>query len=351
MRSIGTEEIKKTYSYIEEAENITILGHVNPDYDCLLSMLSCYLIFTKIFKKDVDVVFSGFVPLKGQEFAVEVGLKLNPCNPLEYDFPNKDLLVVIDTSGTYRSNINLESIQLEQFNKIIVIDHHSVMENSYEDKHIDFEVRRKYASCAEVVFEVFKESIESLGENRELVCRMLAFALIDDSKLFYIHQSNRKTVEHFLEIVEIGDIDVSKLMRYYKSVPFEYYILYSDMLSSLKQYSSGFRYAFIEEPEDAEDMSLFEEVKDMFKSDMTRISDGDVYIFIQKNKRTKEDGIYKVRTRSRHTDLSQFYKMLHPNGGGHPNAGGALVKAESDVEALEYVARKFEEFNEKKVAG
>jgi nanoRNase/pAp phosphatase (c-di-AMP/oligoRNAs hydrolase) len=348
LKSISTKEIKKTYSYIEEAENITILGHVNPDYDCLLSMLSCHVIFTEIFKKDVDIVFSGFVPLKGQDFARQVGLDLNPRNPLEYDFPNKDLLVVIDTSGTYRSNSKLESINLEQFNKIIIIDHHKAMDNSYEDEHINFQVRREYASSVEVVFEVFKESIEKLGANKELVCRMLAFALIDDSKLFYIHQSNLETVEHFLEIVKIGDIDVSGLMQYYKSVPFEYYTLYSDMLNSLKQHPAGFRYAFIEEPHEAEAMPLFEEVKDMFKSDMTRISDGDVYIFIQKNKRTEDEGIYKVRTRSRHMDLSQFYKMLHPNGGGHPNAAGAIVEAESDSEALGYVAQKFEEFKKNK---
>lgn len=341
--SISENEKAKVADMIAEAQKITILGHHNPDPDCIISMMALTTIISQHApEKKCEIAFQGKLPLVTERYSKRLNLNLKAVEVLKHDFKNKELLIIVDTVGSYRSNEELKSLHLEQFNQILVIDHHPRIDNKYEDENIDFRVMRNSPSTAEILFEVFVENISKLNkEIKNTLCEMLVYAALEDSKFLGNIEVTYKSYRTISEIAELGEVDLFGVNLDLSSRPLKYEQDFAQLMLTVKEHQLGFRYAVIDER--AND-HIFEEALNFFKSHIQKLSDGDIYIFIQRTTETSSDGIYKIRMRSKTTDLTKFYACIGNNAGGHPHSGGAMIKAKDDIDVLQQLEKKFAEF-------
>lgn len=110
---------------IEESENVIIMGHTNPDIDCIGSSLGIYRL-AKTLNKEVNIVntvtgisIDSFIEnIKSEEEYQNIFInKAEALNKIT----TETLLIVVDTN---KNNYVEVPELLEETNKIVVIDHH-----------------------------------------------------------------------------------------------------------------------------------------------------------------------------------------------------------------------------------
>ncbi len=143
MMKLATEvdQIKKL---IGDAQNIAVVGHHNPDGDCI----GCCVAMSEWLEskgKTVSIFADGEIPEKF--FYMN---KVQAFN-LHADIEHFDLLIVLDLSDADRLGVwgGLPA----KSDKIIVIDHHVKPAFKNVDVLVDMP---EYASCGEILFELFE---------------------------------------------------------------------------------------------------------------------------------------------------------------------------------------------------
>ena len=125
---------------IKEAKNVIIMGHTNPDIDCLGAALGIYRI-TKSLEKDAYIVLNA-EGLTLKNFIDDINqieeyknVLINKETALD-KISNETLLIIVDThKKTYIEEPKL----LEKTNKIVIIDHHRRSANYIEKSMLTFQ--------------------------------------------------------------------------------------------------------------------------------------------------------------------------------------------------------------------
>ncbi|HOV14912.1 MAG TPA: DHH family phosphoesterase, partial [Spirochaetota bacterium] len=130
------KELTQIKKMIEKSSSIAIIGHINPDGDCIGSQLGLYSALKKI-GKNVSVinegVFKGIYKSNFQHLFIS-----------EID-KNYDLYIVLDTANKERIGNLYKKIDIE---KTIVIDHH-ITNNNFGKANW---VSDNFISASEMVF-------------------------------------------------------------------------------------------------------------------------------------------------------------------------------------------------------
>lgn len=199
---------------IEEAENVIIMGHTNPDIDCIGSSLGIYRL-AKTLGKEVNIVntssglsIDSFIEtIKAEEEYEDIFLnKAEALNKIT----EETLLIVVDT---HKNNYVEVPELLEETNKIIVIDHHRKSPDFIENTILTF--HEVYASsAAELVTEILQYA-ETQIELTDLEAEGLYGGIMTDTKNFTF-KTGVRTFEAAAFLRKKG-VDILKVKKWFQS--------------------------------------------------------------------------------------------------------------------------------------
>ncbi len=291
---------KQVWNEIENAQNIVLISHINPDGDALGSSLSLYPILKRM-NKNVKV-FNITSPLPQYlDF-------LPNFNKVVNKLPNKiDLMISFDCGSFDRLGIE------EKPKKLINIDHH-ISNTNYGDINL---IEPNAASTSQVVFNLLKANNIEIDKD-SATC--IYTALVTDTGNFQYESVNEKVFLMAAELVKSGvDVDFVSKMLYQR-----------DRLSRLRLLAKA--YETIELCCDGK-VAFVEITKEMLEITGAIKDDTDTVVNSVRNLATVEvacmlredDNGIKISLRSKnYVNVSEIATKF--GGGGHIRASGATIE-------------------------
>lgn len=182
---------KQIYKYIKKYNNIVIARHIGVDPDAMASQIALRDSIKLTFpEKKVLAVGNG-----STKFSY-IG-KLDKLEELE-----NALLIVVDLPDKKRA----DSIEFENYDYVIKIDHHPFIEDFGGLELID----DKASSTAEIIMDMFLNT--KLECNKE-IAETLYYGLVSDSNRFLFNSCTEKTFRLVSQYLKLYDMDVEKLYR------------------------------------------------------------------------------------------------------------------------------------------
>ena len=199
---------------IEESENVIIMGHSNPDIDCMGSALGIYRL-VKTLNKQAYIVNNttgsatdSFIENVKNEEEYE-NVFINKSEALN-TISEETLLIVVDTN---KNNYVEVPELLEKTNRIVVIDHHRKSPEFIENTILTF--HEVYASsAAELVTEIL-QYVETNIELNELEAEGLYAGIMMDTKNFTF-KTGVRTFEAAAFLRKKG-VDILKVKKWFQS--------------------------------------------------------------------------------------------------------------------------------------
>ncbi len=292
----------KLETMIGRAESIVILGHVNPDGDCVGSCLAVYNYAKEQYNKRVTVCLEK----AAEKFSYLAGFE-DIKNQLEEE--TADLCICLDCSD--RERLGEFKICLDHAKESICIDHHITNHGYAMENVIDADA----SSTCQVLFTQMEEDKIS-----KAVAECIYTGIIHDTGVFRYSNTSRKTMEIAGKLMEKG-IDFSSIIddSFYKKTYLQSQILGRALFESVSFLDKRCIFTVVRK----KDMEFY----DVDKSDLDgivdqlRIIEGvECAIFLY------EVGIhmYKVSMRSnKKVDVSKIAAYF--GGGGHMRAAGCTM--------------------------
>jgi bifunctional oligoribonuclease and PAP phosphatase NrnA len=301
--------IKSIIKLIEHADKIAVLGHLNPDGDCVGAQLGFKLGLEGIGKK-VDIINEG--PFKGiykDNFEKFFMKEIND----EYD-----LFIVVDATDESRVGEIAKKID---FNKAVIIDHHYTNKGFGKINWIS----DTFISSSEMVFLLlYKMNLDF--KNKEISQYLLNGLLSDNG--FYQHIRANKyfsLLTSFLMIENGGDPKKSyDLMFCTKSV--DSLKLVSLALGRIEIKNEGkILWSFISD-EDREKLKNPNFESAMVFREMLAVIGCEIAVFFKINEKEKKVEV-SFRSIDKHdvASVAQFF-----GGGGHKVASGVSINGTFD---------------------
>jgi len=287
----------ETVERLEQAKNLVITAHVNPDGDAIGSSLALRHYLVSIGKK-VRLLLDDDIPA---DFSFLPGHELFERPK---DVSDADLLVVLDTSidriGTVKKCVNAP---------VLNIDHHISNDSAADYLYLD----AGKAATGEIIFALLQKMQAKLTLETA-VCMYTAIAT--DCGFFRYSNTTAFTMEAGAELLRFGvkpnEISEALEKRPWLTVKGKAAALQTTEFFPDKKIAI----AIVTKEvlgECASTGGLIDEI---------RVIDGvDVAIVVK----YVEDGISRVSMRSKHTDVSAV--ALEFEGGGHIRAAGCTIKA------------------------
>ncbi len=290
-------ESQKLLEIIKSAKKVAIFAHKSIDPDSIGSIFAAKE-FCKALKVDADVF-----AVCEKDFYVS---ELFPVEEIKTEFNSKDYNLIILTDCHSIGRIDSCFQGVENFNNIVIVDHHAV---SPEEGQINSKlsiIKPEYAAASEIWAELF---IENKIKMNEKTATYLYCGLMGDTDRF-LHKNLTKHVfeiaqfllQNGAEIQKVYDIMYRQETRkqinlkniFYNKIEYVNngaFVIYT--MKDYKKYNIG-----------------FEDVK-MFSNDMIRIEGVKVSIFVYQVSKN----IFKFSIRTNGLDARKFAVKM--GGGGH----------------------------------
>lgn len=199
---------------IKESENIIIMGHTNPDIDCIGSSLGLYRL-AKSLGKEANIIntvsglsIDSFIETIKSEEGYE-NIFINKSEALN-KITEETLLIVVDT---HKNNYVEVPELIEKTNKIVIVDHHRKSPDFIENTILTF--HEVYASsAAELVTEIL-QYVETPIELTSLEAEGLYGGIMTDTKNFTF-KTGVRTFEAAAFLRKTG-IDILKVKKWFQS--------------------------------------------------------------------------------------------------------------------------------------
>ena len=286
-------------------KNVVILGHVNPDGDCVGSCLGMYNYLTENFE-DLDVTV--YLHTLSKKFEYIKGYT-DVCT--EFD-PNQkyDLCITLDASDVKRLGDFAPYLETAEYS--LCIDHHVTNAGMANVNVVDADA----SSCCEVLYGL----LESQKISKE-VAKCLYTGIIHDTGVFKYSNTSRKTMEIVGRLIEFGIdfpriIDESFFMKSYGQSK-----LHGCALLNSKRIMDDRCIYTVVTQEQLKEFGCTVKATDGIV-DQLRVIDGvEVVILLYETGNPSE---YKVSLRTNsEVDLARIAAVF--GGGGHVKAAGCTV--------------------------
>lgn len=302
------KNFSKLKNKIEQAKNIIIFSHVNPDGDTLGSSLALSLVIEKVFNKKADTVFVGFLPniyshLPNFDKFTEVQ---------SIDINKKyDLAIAVDVAS--KDRLVSGSVIFDNAEIKINIDHHKT-NIGYADLNI---IDGDAACVGLILYRIFKEWNVEITTD---VARCIYTSLLTDTGGFKYENTTPETFMLAAELVKAGVSPTQEFRACYETKPQSMVQFQAYVISNAIFYNDG-KIAFAKITRS--DMSKFHATDDFTEGivEVLRTSKNVEVAAILKE--TKE-GYTKVSLRSKNTDITPVVADF--GGGGHTFAAGCTIK-------------------------
>ncbi len=177
----------KLDSFINEAKTICILGHINPDGDCIGSTLGLYNYI--INRYNIDKKVKVYLQKPSDKFNILKGfdkISQDINDAIEYD-----LCIVCDCGS--KDRIKEFCIYMENAKNIVVIDHHETNDIVCENLILD--------SLAPASCELVYKNIDKSFINRD-VAECLYIGIAHDTGVFRYTNTTSETLRIVAELVD-----------------------------------------------------------------------------------------------------------------------------------------------------
>lgn len=296
------EDIKKE---IEKANNIVLVGHVNPDGDCIGATVAFKYMIEKVYKnKNVFVCINDVLPKYVDKL---------PYLPKIYDKIDEnveiDLLISLDVANIERVAIDEKTIRRSK--KTICIDHH--ISNK---KYFDINYVEDISSACELIYKFLDVFNIELDEK---IATYMYLGIINDTGNFRHSNVTEKT---FLVASEIAKtkINMNEIYRLVFSKSRKKAEVFSrSVIEGIYDSKLKFMYFYLPENSgyESDDMDGISEY-------MLTIEDVEIALFLKKT----DEKFVKGSFRSKGRDVN--YIASHLNGGGHKLAAGFKIDKTKD---------------------
>jgi phosphoesterase RecJ-like protein len=321
MKKIGLD---KTVQLIDRSNNILILGHVNPDGDCIGSMAALTLGLRTAGKK-VSAWSDEHLPLK-YHF-----IKIDLEKPDQKKLSDFDLIVVLDTAVETRIGAALDFSKLKT--PLLAIDHHVTAKNNFTYIHAD----QSQAATGCIVYDILKLLNIEIEKH---VAEAIYTAIITDTGRFSYSNTNYRTFEITLELLKTG-IDTSKISSViYNSNAPEYIRILGAALNTLELVVNGAGAIMYVSAEMMKKEGLETFDTEDFVNYPKSITTVKVACMITE---TPGSDVLRMSLRSKTPDIDVSKLAKSFNGGGHKCASGARIN-ESLTEFIPKLKKELEKF-------
>jgi len=199
---------------IKEAKKVMIMGHSNPDMDCIGSSLGIYRLAKTLEKNAYIITDQNTKTL--QSFRKEIekdeeyeDIFINKEVALE-NIDNETLLVIVDT---HKLNYVEAPEVLEKLKKVVVIDHHRRSADFIEDATLTFQ--EVYASSAAELVTELLQYVEANVELKTIEAESLYAGIMMDTKNFTF-KTGVRTFEAAAYLRRSG-VDIIRVKKWFQS--------------------------------------------------------------------------------------------------------------------------------------
>ncbi len=204
---LSKEKIERFSKMIEDADNIVILSHFNPDGDAVGSTTGLYKFLQNIGKTSLNIIYPNEYP-QNLSFLFEGVNHLVASNGLltaKKMLNQADLLIYMDLNRLSRTSEELQRL-IEPLNlSTILIDHHI----DPEDFDLSFS-DVKASSTAELTYKIIKQIDKNKIDIN--VGKSIYAGLCTDTGSFSYSCSRRDCFDIAAELVELG-VEIAPLKR------------------------------------------------------------------------------------------------------------------------------------------
>lgn len=294
--------LKEAGTLLQEAQNIVITAHVNPDGDAIGSSLGV-MHYLRDLGKQVRVVIDDDIP---RNFAF-----LNACNIIEKPTVAEtgekepiDLLLILDTSIDRIGDV------MEAFlpTRILNIDHHVTNALAYPAVYLDADS----AATAEIIYQLLQEMDAKITKD---IAMAVYTGLATDTGFFRFPNTTPFTMRAAADLLERG-AEPGIISEAVEAKPFVRVIGMAKALEGAELLFGGKLAGIFLDRAAAESLDSTEGLIDSL-----RVIEGtDVSVLLK----WKEDGVFRVSMRSKKTNVSKVAAAF--SGGGHERAAGCTLK-------------------------
>ncbi len=304
----------------EGADLIGIAGHVNPDGDCVGSVMALWQFLKKVYPKaQVDVRIEQ--PPEIFNFVKGVSeIVTDDSKDMVYD-----VMFVVDTVPQRCG----EAVKyIETAKKVINIDHHISNEGGCD---VD-EIVPQASSAAEVVYELIAQKEEYKAYIDKEMAQTLYIGIIHDSGVMQYSNTSPKTLRIVAELIQYG-FDFPKLIdeTFYEKTYVQSKLLGKALMDAYPLMGGRIMVSMT----DLKTMNAYgADKKDLSGIvNQLRIMKGvEVAVYIYE----VDDNLYKVSMRSCTDDIDVSKVSAYFGGGGHVRAAGCNMEGsyEEIIESL-----------------
>ena len=313
---------KQIYKEIQDANNILLVPHQNPDGDAHGSV-SCFSHYFKSINKPHSVYCftESTAKLNSLPHLVDVSTDNSVWSDDSYD-----LILVLDSGDLKYAGIDKFIKKIEHEPVIINIDHHPT-NTYYGDINL---VIDKASSTAEIVYGFLKYNNITIDKN---MAASLLTGLITDTENFTNPGTTQNSLRVASELIKKGANFNTIKTWFLRDKTFASLKLWGIVFSRLEKHPvHEIVYTYITK-KDLIDNEADESEAEGIANFMNNLGDGKAGLILKE----KEDGIIKgsFRTTRDDFDVSAIAKAL--GGGGHKKASGFSVEANSMNEAFDII--------------
>ena len=286
------------------AKKVAITGHVNPDGDCIGSVLAIYNYISTVYP---EIKLSAYL----EEFSDKFMFLKNSENikqSVEEDI-EFDLLICVDSADIQR--LGFSEVLLQKSKESINIDHH-VTNTKFTDETC---LEADASSTAEVIYTLLnKEKID------KAVAECLYTGMVHDTGVFRYSCTSPKTMRIAADLMEKG-IDYTTIVdeSFYEKSYLQNQILGRTLLESILILDGKCIFSYV----NRKTMNFYEVTKkdlDGIIEQLRQTRGVEVAIFLYEVETQK----YKVSLRSKNkVDVSKIASFF--GGGGHVRAAGCTM--------------------------
>ena len=294
--------LKEAGTLLQEAQNIVITAHVNPDGDAIGSSLGV-MHYLRDLGKQVRVVIDDDIP---RNFAF-----LNACDIIEKPTVAEtgekepiDLLLILDTSIDRIGDV------MEAFlpTRILNIDHHVTNSLACPAVYLDADS----AATAEIIYQLLQEMNAKITKD---IAMAVYTGLATDTGFFRFPNTTPFTMRAAADLLERG-AEPGIISEAVEAKPFVRVIGMAKALEGAELLFGGKLAGIFLDRAAAESLDSTEGLIDSL-----RVIEGtDVSVLLK----WKEDGVFRVSMRSKKTNVSKVAAAF--SGGGHERAAGCTLK-------------------------
>lgn len=300
---------KKIFKLIKSYDNIVIARHVGVDPDAMASQIALRDSIRKTFpEKHVYAIGNGTVKFN---FIGHLDRGMN------FDKMDKILLIVLDTPDKRR--VDME--ELSHYEASIKIDHHPFIEKFCDEELIN----DQKSSASEMVYDLLRNTKLIIDKK---IAESIYAGMVADTNRFLFNNSTSETFKVVSEMLDLYNIDITKVYQNLYSRPMSDIRLFGYMSSNMVITDNGVGYIKVKD-EVLKEFGVDAATCGNLINDFNNIED--FFVWITATEDVKNNHI-RVSMRSRGPVINKVAESY--NGGGHAMASGAKVKSFEEVDSL-----------------